>query len=157
MILTTILFWAYKFFIKNWALISRMSPSSFRKRYTKVLRFALTGRTPYLFLFGTIGLLFSSFIILGLAAPKVEFFPENQPQQIFVYAEYPEGTSIDKTNATSKLIEAEVAKVINQSKYIDAGENFMIDSNVGMVGLVLKIQKPTRVEIKRCHTRLKSL
>lgn len=136
MILTTILFWAYKFFIKRWATyFQNITLVRLEESYTKVLRFALTGRTPYVFLFGTIGLLFSSFIILGLAAPKVEFFPENQPQQIFVYAEYPEGTSIDKTNATSKLIEAEVAKVINQSKYIDAGENFMIDSNVAMVGL----------------------
>lgn len=136
MTLTTTLFWAYKFFIKRWATyFQNVTLVRLEERYTKVLRFALTGRTPYLFLFGTIGLLFSSFIILGLAAPKVEFFPENQPQQIFVYAEYPEGTSIDKTNATSKLIEAEVAKVINQSKYIDAGENFMIDSNVAMVGL----------------------
>ena len=136
MTLTTTLFWAYKFFIKRWATyFQNVTLVRLEERYTKVLRFALTGRTPYLFLLGTIGLLFSSFIILGLAAPKVEFFPENQPQQIFVYAEYPEGTSIGKTNATSKLIEAEVAKVINQSKYIDAGENFMIDSNVAMVGL----------------------
>ena len=80
-------------------------------------------------------LLFSSFVILGLAAPKVEFFPENQPQQIFIYAEYPEGTAIDKTNATSKRIEAVVAKVIGNSKYIDGDTNFMIDSNVAMVGL----------------------
>lgn len=136
MILTTLLFWAYKFFIKKWATYFQdVSLVRLEKNYTKVLRFALTGRTPYVFLLGTIGLLFSSFIILGLAAPKVEFFPENQPQQIFVYAEYPEGTSIDKTNATSKLIEAEVAKVISNPKYIDAGENFMIDSNVTMVGL----------------------
>jgi multidrug efflux pump subunit AcrB len=136
MILTTLLFWAYKFFIKKCATYFQdVSLVRLEKNYTKVLRFALTGRTPYVFLLGTIGLLFSSFIILGLAAPKVEFFPENQPQQIFVYAEYPEGTSIDKTNATSKLIEAEVAKVISNPKYIDAGENFMIDSNVTMVGL----------------------
>ncbi len=136
MLLTTALFWAYKYFIKRWATYFQdVSLVRLEKSYTKVLRFALTGRTPYVFLFGTIGLLFSSFIILGIAAPKVEFFPENQPQQIFVYAEYPEGTSIAKTNATSKRIEAEVTKVINNPKYIDAGENFMIDSNVAMVGL----------------------
>lgn len=136
MLLTTILFWAYKFFIKKWAsYFQTVSLVRLEENYTRVLRYVLTGRTPYVFLFGTIGLLFSSFIILGLAAPKVEFFPENQPQQIFIYAEYPEGTSIEKTNATSKLIEAEVAKVIQQSKYRDGTTNFMIDSNVAMVGL----------------------
>ena len=136
MLLTTLLFWVYKFFIKKWATyFQEVSLVGLEKRYTKILRFALTGRTPYAFLFGTIGLLFSSFIILGIAAPKIEFFPENQPQQIFVYIEYPEGTSIDKTNATSKRIEAEVEKVINQPKYTDGNENFLIDSNVAMVGL----------------------
>ncbi|MGB2086533.1 MAG: efflux RND transporter permease subunit, partial [Flavobacteriaceae bacterium] len=136
MLLTTILFWAYKFFIKKWAsYFQTVSLVRLEENYTRVLRYVLTGRTPYVFLFGTIGLLFSSFIILGLAAPKVEFFPENQPQQIFIYVEYPEGTSIEKTNATSKLIEAEVTKVIQQSKYRDGTTNFMIDSNVTMVGL----------------------
>ena len=135
-LLTTLLFWAYKYFIKGWATYFQdVSLVRLEASYSKVLRYALTGRRPYVFLFGTIGLLFSSFIILGLAAPKVEFFPENQPQQIFVYAEYPEGTSIDKTNATSKRIEAEVANVIGNSKYIDGDTNFMIDSNVAMVGL----------------------
>ena len=136
MLLTTLLFWTYKFFIKKWATyFQEITLVKLEKRYTRVLRFALTGRTPYMFLFGTIGLLFSSFIILGLAAPKVEFFPENQPQQIFVYIEYPEGTAIDKTNQIAKRIELEVSEVINQPKYLDKGENFMIDSNVTMVGL----------------------
>ncbi len=136
MLLTTLLFWSYKYFIKGWATYFQdVSLVRLEASYSKVLRYALTGRRPYVFLFGTISLLFSSFVILGLAAPKVEFFPENQPQQIFIYAEYPEGTAIDKTNATSKRIEAEVAKVIGNSKYIDGDTNFMIDSNVAMVGL----------------------
>ena len=135
MVLSTALFWAYKYIIKKWAThFQNVTLVKLEDRYTRVLRFALTGRAPYFFLFGTIGLLFSSFIILGIAAPKVEFFPDNQPQQIFVYAEYPEGTAIDKTNATSKQIEDIVGEVINQSKYLDKGENFMIDSNVAMVG-----------------------
>ena len=135
MVLSTALFWAYKYIIKKWAThFQNVTLVKLEDRYTRVLLFALTGRAPYFFLFGTIGLLFSSFIILGIAAPKVEFFPDNQPQQIFVYAEYPEGTAIDKTNATSKQIEAIVGEVINQSKYLDKGENFMIDSNVAMVG-----------------------
>ena len=135
MLFTTVLFWAYKFFIKKWAVyFQNVILVSLERRYTKILRFALTGIMPYVFLFSTIGLLFSSFIILGIASPKVEFFPENQPQQIFVYMEYPEGTSIDKTNATAKLIEAEIKEVISQEKYMDGETNFMIDSNVSMVG-----------------------
>ena len=135
MVFTTLLFWAYKFFIKKWAVyFQNVILVNLEKRYTKVLRFALTGSKPYIFLFSTIALLFSSFIILGIASPKVEFFPENQPQQIFVYMEYPEGTSIEKTNTAAKLIEAEIFEVISQDKYMENGNNFMIDSNVSMVG-----------------------
>jgi multidrug efflux pump subunit AcrB len=135
MVFTTLLFWAYKFFIKKWAVyFQNVILVNLEKRYTKVLRFALTGSKPYIFLFSTIALLFSSFIILGIASPKVEFIPENQPQQICVYMEYPEGTSIEKTNAAAKLIEVEIFEVISQDKYMENGNNFMIDSNVSMVG-----------------------
>ena len=33
---------------------------------------------------------------------KVEFFPDNTPNQIIVYIEYPEGTDIKKTNAITE-------------------------------------------------------
>ncbi len=136
LLLLNVFLWAYKLFIKKWALYFRtVSLVSLEKIYTKVLRFSLSGKTPFLLLTGTIALLFSSFVILGLSAPKVEFFPENQPQQIFIYIEYPVGTSINKTNSVSKLIEGDVLKVLNNAKYIDNGDNFMIDSNVTFVGL----------------------
>ena len=48
MLLTTVLFWAYKYFIKRWAThFQDVTLVSLERNYTKVLRFALTGRTPY--------------------------------------------------------------------------------------------------------------
>ena len=136
MILSTILLWVYKYLIKDWTIyFQEVFLYKLEAKYKRFLTFALSSKKPFYFLFGTIGLLFSSFIILGIASPKVEFFPENEPQQIFVYIEYPEGTSIQKTNQTSKLIEKEVAKIIYDKKYYKSGKNFMIDSNVVMVGL----------------------
>ena len=136
MILSTILLWVYKYLIKDWTTyFQEVFLYKLETKYKRFLTFALSSKKPFYFLFGTIGLLFSSFIILGIASPKVEFFPENEPQQIFVYIEYPEGTSIQKTNQTSKLIEKEVAKIIYDKKYYKSGKNFMIDSNVVMVGL----------------------
>ena len=135
MILSVGLFWSYKFFIKKAATyFQEVSLVRLEKTYTKFLSFAIEGRKPYFFLFGTIGLLFSSFIILALASPKVEFFPENEPVQIFVYLEYPEGTAIEKTNATTKKVEAIVQKVMDQDKYNSNGENFLVESNVSQVG-----------------------
>ena len=136
MILSTILLWVYKYLIKDWTIyFQEVFLYKLETKYKRFLTFALSSKKPIYFLFGTIGLLFSSFIILGIASPKVEFFPENEPQQIFVYIEYPEGTSIQKTNQTSKLIEKEVAKIVYDKKYYKSGKNFMIDSNVVMVGL----------------------
>ena len=136
LILLNTLLWAYKLFIKKWALYFRtVLLVRLEKHYTRLLALSLSGKVPFLLLSSTIALLFSSFIILGISAPKVEFFPENEPQQIFIYIEYPEGTSINKTNRISKLIEQDVLKTINNSRYLDDGKNFMIDSNVTFVGL----------------------
>ena len=130
------LFWAYKLFLKRWALYFRkVTLIKVENSYTKLLRLILKGKNPIFLLVMTIGLLFSSFIILGLSSPKVEFFPENEPNQIFIYIEYPEGTSIDKTNSISKLVEADVQKVINNPKYLKEANNFMVESNIAFVGL----------------------
>jgi multidrug efflux pump subunit AcrB len=38
---------------------------------------------------------------------KVEFFPDNKPNQIIVYIEYPQGTDIEKTNNITKRLSKE--------------------------------------------------
>ena len=54
----------------------------------------------------TVFLLVFSFIAFGISLAKqrtkVEFFPDNKPNQIIVYIEYPEGTDIEKTNKISQ-------------------------------------------------------
>ncbi len=65
--------------------------------------------------------------------PKVLFFPENQPNQIITYIEFPEGTDIAKTNTFTKEIEKKVYAVAN--KYTDEENfNFMVESGVTQVG-----------------------
>ena len=78
-------------------------------------------------------LFFSSFLF-SIFPPAVEFFPDNEPRQILVYVEYPEGTDIKKTNSTSILIENEIYNVVNDDKYLDSGYNFMIESAISQVG-----------------------
>ena len=58
-------------------------------------------------------MLFFSLLLLNIFPPIVEFFPDNEPRQILVYVEYPEGTDINKTNSTSILIENEIYNVVN--------------------------------------------
>ena len=129
------LFWSYKYVIKNSAVkFQNTLLVKLENRYNEFLSFALAGFRPYLFLLGTISLFCVSILLMAIFPPKVEFFPDNEPQQILVYLEYPEGTDIKKTNETSMLIESEVYKVVNNSKYIDNGYNFLVESAISQVG-----------------------
>lgn len=129
------LFWLYKYVIKNSAVkFQNTLLVKLENRYNEFLSFALAGFRPYLFLLGTVSLFFVSILLMAIFPPKVEFFPDNEPQQILVYLEYPEGTDIKKTNETSMLIESEIYKVVNNSKYIDNGYNFLVESAISQVG-----------------------
>ena len=135
MILTPLLFWMYKLFIKNWA---HAFQNSFLVRlennYRKFLAFALSGYKPGLFLGGTFFLLFTSFALMAIFPPSIEFFPENQPQQILVFIEYPDGTAIKKTNLTTRRIESEIFDVITRQKYNQGDFNLLVESGVAQVG-----------------------
>ena len=66
--------------------------------YESTLKYALAGKRPYMFLGGTVLLLFLSLGLLVVRAPKVLFFPDNQPQLVNVFVEFPIGTDIEATN-----------------------------------------------------------
>jgi len=106
--------------------------------YEKVLRGALKGRRPYAIVIGTFVLLFIAFMGFGASVAnqrtKIEFFPDNKPNQIIVYIEYPEGTAIEKTNAITEEIEQRVYTVINAPQYMDGDHNFLVESAVAQVG-----------------------
>ena len=133
-ILTAILLWFYKYVLLRavdyfqYKALSRLEDS-----YEKFLKFALSGSNAILLLVGTTFLLFFSFILIGVIQPKVLFFPENEPNQIITYIEYPQGTDIEKTNQLTKEVEDRIYNMV--SKYEDEdGYNFMIESAVSQVG-----------------------
>jgi multidrug efflux pump subunit AcrB len=76
--------------------------------YESTLTYALRGRNPYFFFGGMFGLLIFSLVLLGIRAPKVLFFPDNQPQLINVFIEFPIGTDINATNAFVDNMEDEM-------------------------------------------------
>ncbi len=129
------LFWSYKYIVKDLALnFQNTFLVKIENLYERFLRYALSGVKPYLFVGGTVLMLFFSSFLFSLFPPAVEFFPDNEPRQILVYVEYPEGTDIKKTNSTSILIENEIYNVVNDDKYLDSGYNFMIESAISQVG-----------------------
>ena len=139
MIFTAIMLWVYRLFLRGWAngFQNKVLPR-LENWYERRLKSALTGWSPYVLVFGTFMLLFVAFGTfgwsLGTQRTKVEFFPDNKPNQIIVYIEYPEGTDIEKTNEITKLIEVKVSNILYSNDYMDADHNFMIESVVSQVG-----------------------
>ncbi len=139
MIVTAVLLWAYRLFLRGWAngFQNKVLPR-WERFYEKVLRAALGGRKPGVITIGTFVLLLIAFMGFGVSVAtqrtKVEFFPDNTPNQIVVYIEYPEGTDIKKTNAITRDVEERVYKIINEDAYKNKDYNFMTESAVSQVG-----------------------
>ncbi len=82
--------------------------------YEKQLRYFLHGRMPYALFGGLIVLLFLSFFLVGLRSPRVLFFPENEPNNIFVYINMPEGTDQNVTDSVTKIVENRVFNLLGR-------------------------------------------
>jgi multidrug efflux pump subunit AcrB len=100
--------------------------------YERTLVYTLKGKRPRFFFLGTFGLLLFSFVLFGLFPPKVLFFPETPPKQVYVYVEYPIGTDIEITNNLSFKIEEKIQEYLK--KYEVNGKNQIITSIIGQVG-----------------------
>ncbi|HKL35983.1 MAG TPA: efflux RND transporter permease subunit [Salegentibacter sp.] len=134
LILAAILLWAYKYFISKGVDYFQYTALKWMENiYEKTLKFSLRGKKAYLVFFGTLLLLFISFALIGLVQPKVLFFPENEPNQVITYIEYPQGTDIHKTNALTKKVEERIFEAIEQYEDED-GYNFMVESAISQVG-----------------------
>lgn len=134
LILAAILLWVYKYFISRGVEYFQYTAlKKMENAYEKTLKFALRGKKAYLTFFGTLLLLFLSFVLIGLVQPKVLFFPENEPNQVITYIEYPQGTDIHKTNALTKQVEQRIFDAIKQYEDED-GYNFMVESAISQVG-----------------------
>jgi multidrug efflux pump len=73
--------------------------------YQRFLARALRKKNPRWILGGTIGMLLMSFVLMGVFPPNVLFFPENEPNYVNVFVEYPIGTDIKTTNAAAIKVE----------------------------------------------------
>jgi multidrug efflux pump subunit AcrB len=142
LIFTAILFWIYKYAIKGWTTSFQNNVlTKWENWYESGLKFFLSGKKPYL---TVVGMALMFFIILGLyfgwsvgsGRTKVEFFPDNTPNQIIVYVEYPQGTDIAKTNEITTSIEKRVYAIVNSKEFINTEDNtnYLVESAVAQVG-----------------------
>ncbi|UMB59974.1 efflux RND transporter permease subunit [Lutibacter sp. A80] len=100
--------------------------------YEKTLQFVLYKKRPGYYFVATFGLLILTFMLFAAFPPKVLFFPETPPKQVYVYLEYPIGTDIEKTNELSIEVENRIQEYLK--KYEINGENNLITSVIGQVG-----------------------
>ncbi|MAL59896.1 MAG: copper transporter [Flavobacteriaceae bacterium] len=139
MVFTAIMLWIYRLFLRKLAnRFQTVTLVKLERFYEKTLRWALTSWRPYAMSIGTFLLLIIAFVTFGVSLgtqrTKVEFFPDNIPNQIIVYIEYPEGTAIEKTNAITKQIEERVYQVLDNEQYKDGSYNFLVENAVSQVG-----------------------
>ena len=138
-IFIAIMFWVYRLVLRKAANYFQKNTLVFLENwYERQLKRALSGWRPYVLVVATFVLLVAAFTGFGWSLKeertKVEFFPDNKPNQIIVYIEYPQGTDIEKTNEITREIEQKVFKVLNQKMYTDDGYNFLVESTVSQVG-----------------------
>ena len=93
---------------KTWPAIQR--------GYTKILVWGL--KRPYQLLFMTLGLFIFSIVLMAIRKPNVVFFPQGDPNNVFVYVKLPEGTDPSKTNEVMKLVEKKVNTIIGDKNPI---------------------------------------
>ena len=138
-IFIAIMFWVYRFVLRKAANYFQKNTLVFLENwYERQLKRALSAWRPYVLVVATFVLLVAAFTGFGWSLKeertKVEFFPDNKPNQIIVYIEYPQGTDIEKTNEITREIEQKVFKVLNEKMYTDDGYNFLVESTVSQVG-----------------------
>ena len=108
--------------------------------YEKFLRYALAGRRPWFFFYGTASLMVVAFVLLGAFPPKVEFFPSNEPQYLNIFISKPIGTDIEETNRVTREIEDMVIEVLDADRFKRPNpvtgelESYMANSVIGQVG-----------------------
>lgn len=81
--------------------------------YEKLLRWAVDGWKPVWLLAGTFGLLIFSFVFFAARNVPVVFFPDSDPNFIYVYLKLPVGTDVEYTDSLTRVVENRVTDVLN--------------------------------------------
>lgn len=106
----------------------RLLPS-LKNGYRSLISWVLTGWRPVFVVLSAFGLLIVTFVIVGIAKPKVLFFPSGEPDYIYVYNVMPVGTDARVTDSVTKVIEKRVFKVLKDNDATDIVNSVI--SNVG--------------------------
>ncbi len=102
--------------------------------YETLLRWALKGWRPAYLILAAVGLFFASLFFFGARGVPVVFFPNSDPNQVYVYLKLPTGTRVEYTDSITRVLETRVNKAlgIDHEKNI---ENPMVESVITNVAV----------------------
>ncbi len=86
---------------------------AFQERYGKLLMRFL--KRPWMALIGTLVLFIVSIVFFAIRSPKVVFFPQGDPNFVYVYVKLPNGTDPAITNKVMLKVEGKVNAVLGDS------------------------------------------
>jgi multidrug efflux pump len=89
---------------------------AFISKYKTILTVALDN--PWKVLMGTVGLFILTIGLLIVRAPGTRFFPQSEPNFIYVYLTLPVGTDQAYTDSVTKIIETRVTEVVGETNPI---------------------------------------
>jgi len=100
---------------------------AFQRVYTRTLQYSL--KSPWVSLFIVLGIFVGSVIFFGARSPKVVFFPQGDPNNVYVYVKLPTGTDPAVTNALMRKVEKKVYSVIGEDN--DIVESIITNVTIG--------------------------
>lgn len=83
--------------------------------YRAILASFIKGYRPVFIPLAAVVLLIISFAIFGATKPQVEFFPNGEPNFVYVYCKLPMGTDATVTDSVTRGIEQRIYKIIGQN------------------------------------------
>jgi len=99
---------------------------NFTNGYKRVLAYAL--ERPWKMLMGTVALFFLTIALLVVRSPGTRFFPEADPNFIYVYLTLPVGTDQAHTDSVTKVLEQKVQNIMGK-------DNPMVTSIISNVAI----------------------
>lgn len=96
--------------------------------YKRLITKLLVGKRPIAMIIGVVVLFVVSLMIFTVSKPKVEFFPNGQPNFAYVYLQMPIGTDAEVTDSVTRIVEKRVFEVIGKN-------NPNVESVISNVGI----------------------
>ncbi len=100
--------------------------------YESLLRWAVVGWRPVKLLLATVVLFILSFVFFGLRNVPVVFFPQSDPNFIYVYVKLPVGTAVEYTDSITRNLEKKVYQVLDME---GGKENPLVESIISNIAI----------------------